>query len=101
VYIKTNLALYKRGSTILNIILSLILLIPLLFTLFHIQTYLKIDNAIITISLSLLMSLIAYFITYRMIPTFMKLNKEKEIFGVDINKVEDIKNKDDPNRREV
>jgi hypothetical protein len=55
----------------------------------------------ITIGLSLLMSLVAYFITYKMIPIFMVLNKEKEIFGVDINKCEDIKNKDDPNRKEV
>ena len=45
------------------------------------------------------MSVIAFFITFRMIPTFMKLNIEKEIYGVDINKVEDITNLNDPDRK--
>jgi hypothetical protein len=45
------------------------------------------------------MSVIAYFITSQMIPTFMKLNLEKEIYGVDINKIEDISNLNDPDRK--
>lgn len=36
-----------------------------------------------------------------MIPNFMKMNHKKGLFGVDINKVEDIKNLKDPNRKEV
>lgn len=46
-------------------------------------------------------SIIAYVITYVMIPVFMQMNYAKKIFGVDINKVEDITNKADPDRREV
>ena len=36
-----------------------------------------------------------------MIPVFMQMNYAKKIFGVDINKVEDITNKLDPDRKEV
>jgi UDP-N-acetylglucosamine--dolichyl-phosphate N-acetylglucosaminephosphotransferase len=51
--------------------------------------------------LSLLLSFIAFCITYKMIPVFMQMNHSKKIFGVDINKCEDIKNLNDPDRREV
>jgi len=37
----------------------------------------------------------------KMIPVFMQLNYAKKIFGVDINKCEDIKNISDPDRKEV
>ena len=53
------------------------------------------------IYLSLGLSMIAFFLTYKMIPIFMELNYAKKIFGVDINKCEDIKNLADPDRREV
>ena len=43
----------------------------------------------------------AFVITYKMIPIFMQMNYAKKIFGVDINKVEDITNKRDPDRMEV
>ena len=36
-----------------------------------------------------------------MIPNFMVMNHKKGLFGIDINKVEDIKNLKDPNRKEV
>jgi hypothetical protein len=36
-----------------------------------------------------------------MIPNFMELNHSKKIFGVDINKCDDIKDLKDPNRKEV
>jgi UDP-N-acetylglucosamine--dolichyl-phosphate N-acetylglucosaminephosphotransferase len=36
-----------------------------------------------------------------MIPVFMEINHAKKIFGVDINKCEDIKNLADPERKEV
>ena len=42
-----------------------------------------------------------FIITFRMIPVFMQMNYAKKIFGVDINKVEDITNKLDPDRKEV
>lgn len=50
---------------------------------------------------SCIFSLAGFLITYKMIPIFMKMNHAKKIFGVDINKVEDIKNINDPNRKEV
>ena len=45
--------------------------------------------------------MVAFAITYKMIPIFMQMNYTKKIFGVDINKVEDITNKADPDRVEV
>ncbi len=43
----------------------------------------------------------AFRLTYKMIPNFMVINRSKNIFGVDINKVEDIKDLSDPNRKEI
>lgn len=51
--------------------------------------------------MSLIFSVIGFFITYKMIPNFMVMNHKKGLFGIDINKVEDIKNLKDPNRKEV
>ncbi len=53
------------------------------------------------ILLSLGISIISFVLTYKMIPIFMELNYAKKLFGVDINKCEDIKNLADPDRREV
>lgn len=36
-----------------------------------------------------------------MIPVFMAINRSKNIFGIDINKVEDPKDLTDPNRKEI
>lgn len=58
-------------------------------------------NFLSTIITSLFFSLIGFYVTYKMIPTFMEMNHKKGLFGVDINKVEDIKNLKDPNRKEV
>jgi UDP-N-acetylglucosamine--dolichyl-phosphate N-acetylglucosaminephosphotransferase len=51
--------------------------------------------------LSLIISICAFRLTTKMIPIFMQINHSKKIFGVDINKVEDIKDLSDPNRKEV
>jgi len=61
----------------------------------------KIKEFNLTIMLSLIASLCAFRLTYKMIPNFMVINRSKNIFGVDINKVEDIKDLSDPNRKEI
>jgi hypothetical protein len=61
----------------------------------------NIDSVLYTILLSGLMSIVAFFTTLQLIPNFMEMNHSKKIFGVDINKCEDIKNLSDPNRKEV
>jgi UDP-N-acetylglucosamine--dolichyl-phosphate N-acetylglucosaminephosphotransferase len=53
------------------------------------------------IILSLGISILSFVLTYNIIPIFMELNHSKKLFGVDINKCEDIKNLADPDRREV
>lgn len=54
-----------------------------------------------TFSYSLFFSLLSLFVTIKMIPVFMKMNHQKKIFGIDINKVQDIKDLNDPGRKEV
>lgn len=54
-----------------------------------------------TFSYSLFFSFLAFFVTLKMIPVFMEMNHKKKIFGIDINKVQDIKDLNDPGRREV
>jgi len=54
-----------------------------------------------TISYSLFFSLVAFVVTITMIPVFMEMNHKKKIFGIDINKVQDIKDLNDPGRKEV
>ena len=54
-----------------------------------------------TFSYSLFFSLLALIVTIKMIPVFMEMNHKKKIFGIDINKVQDIKDLSDPGRKEV
>lgn len=54
-----------------------------------------------TISYSLFFSILALVVTIKMVPVFMEMNHKKKIFGIDINKVQDIKDLNDPGRREV
>jgi hypothetical protein len=91
----------SKGNLILNSILIFSFSIPLTYLGLNIQKLLSIDHALITILLSILTSFVAFGTTYYMIPYFMELNKSKKIFGVDINKVNDIKDLKDPNRVEV
>jgi hypothetical protein len=91
----------KRGNFILNAILLFSFSVPIFYIVTHVNKLLSIDSALVIILLSSLMSIVAFAITYRMIPVFIELNKSKGIFGVDINKCDDIKNKNDPLRKEV
>ena len=65
------------------------------------QKYLQIEGFFLRMASSLAFSMVAFVMTYKMIPVFMQMNHAKKIFGVDINKVEDITNKLDPDRKEV
>jgi hypothetical protein len=86
---------------VLNGILIFSFSVPLGFIIMNLKTLFYIDSALQIILLSILMSLIAFAITYRMIPVFRELHKIKKIFGVDINKCADVKDLKDPNRIEV
>jgi UDP-N-acetylglucosamine--dolichyl-phosphate N-acetylglucosaminephosphotransferase len=65
------------------------------------ETFLQVTRFSTSVGLTLIASVIAFIITYKMIPNFMELNYKKKIFGVDINKCEDIKILSDPNRKET
>ena len=54
-----------------------------------------------SISYSVFFSSLAFLVTIKMIPAFMEMNHLKKIFGIDINKVQDIKDLQDPGRKEM
>ena len=93
--------LQKRGNIILGLILFLCILLPILYLNINYKQFSKIEGFIFRICSSLGFSIVGFIITFRMIPVFMQMNYAKKIFGVDINKVEDITNKLDPDRKEV
>jgi len=54
-----------------------------------------------SLSITVAFSVVSFFLTYLMIPPCIEMNLKKNIKGVDINKIEDPSNKDDPDRKEV
>ena len=72
-----------------------------MFIITNSEAFLQIQEFKNTILRSFIFSFAGFGITYQMIPIFMQMNYAKKIFGVDINKVQDIKDLSDPNRREV
>ncbi len=74
---------------------------PITFIFANKKTLFSNEDFFHTITFSLIFSIAALFITLKMIPIFMELNHNKKIFGVDINKCQDIKDLSDPNRKEV
>jgi len=88
---------------------NLTLFLIIFFTIWCPTTYIAAKRKILTenydfmhtFSYSLFFSLVAFLVTIRMIPIFMEMNHKKKIFGIDINKVQDIKDLNDPGRKEV
>jgi hypothetical protein len=83
------------------VIILLSLFVPIGYFVVNYSKFTQIEGFIFRSLFSLAFSLGALGITCKMIPIFMQMNYSKKIFGVDINKVEDITNKSDPDRREV
>lgn len=87
----------------------MILLLIMFFTIWCPLTYIFAKKNILlensdfmhSFSYSLFFSFLAFLVTIKMIPIFMEMNHKKKIFGIDINKVQDIKDLNDPGRREV
>mgnify|MGYP001807886053 CR=1 FL=1 len=85
------------------------LLLIVFFTIWCPMTYIAAKRKVLmentdfmhTISYSIFFSFLAFIVTIKMIPIFMEMNHKKKIFGVDINKVQDIKDLNDPGRKEV
>lgn len=90
--------LKRKGDFTLFFILLLNVGIILAFIFMNIEIILKLKQDLLTI---LGLSIFGAFLVYKMIPPFMEMLLNKKHFGIDINKVEDIKNLSDPNRKEV
>lgn len=90
--------LKRKGDFTLFIILLINFGIILAFIFMNIEIILKLKQDFLTI---LALSIFGAFLVYKMIPPFMEMLLNKKHFGIDINKVEDIKNISDPNRKEV
>ena len=90
--------LEKRGDFVLFTILLINFILVFAFLALNMEIIEKLkEKLFIIIGLSLFGSLLVY----RLIPPFMEMLHLKKHFGIDINKVEDIKNLSDPNRKEV
>lgn len=91
----------SKGSTNLVLIFAVYLSIIASYVFFQREKLSQLDYFNTYIYYILILSGVGFITTYRMIPPFMEIFLKKRIFGVDINKVEDIKNLNDPNRKEV
>ena len=91
----------SRGSFTLYMILALVIGVPLVFVFLNILDFSMQKDFTYTLTYSLLFSLFAFIVTLKMIPNFMEINHKNDIFGVDINKCTDYKDKNDPQRKEV
>ena len=90
-----------KGNIILNLIFFFVIFYPIFYTILNWNRLSQIPNFSNTIFSILIMSILGFVFTYYMIPPFMIILHKKKIFGVDINKCEDIRNLADPNRKEV
>ena len=58
-------------------------------------------DSFMSLTSTLVLSVISFVLTYLLIPASIEMHLKKNIKGVDINKIEDPSNKDDPDRKEV
>lgn len=96
-----ELRLRKTGSLKLAGILITYFYIIGFYIFKNINIFLEIQYFQTSFLYIIVISLFGSILAYRMIPPFMEIFMKKKHFGIDINKVEDIKNLNDPNRKEV
>lgn len=93
--------LTSKGNIKLSIILLICFAFPIYVVITNIDDLSRRDGFIDNLAFSLVVSFAGFVITYKMIPVFMGINYSKKIFGVDINKCANIKDLNDPDRKEV
>ena len=93
--------LKTRGNRVQILIFSMYISIIVFYAYLKRHILLREEYFNSTIYLISILSLFGSVLCFRMIPPFMEIFLKINHFGVDINKVEDIKNKEDPNRKEV
>ena len=86
---------------LLFLILLFSVFVPFTYIYAHRKNLTQNNDFMHTINYSIFFSFLAFIATMKMIPIFMKMNHKKKIFGIDINKVQDIKDLNDPGRKEV
>lgn len=96
-----DIKIRQASSNKLVIILSSVIALILSYGIYNYQILFKIPQFKLNALSVMILSLLGMIITFKMIPPFMEMFLKKKIQGVDINKVEDYTNLNDPNRKIV
>lgn len=91
----------QLGSKKLNYLVGTCVLIVFHYLLINYKIIVPQKIGLGNLAIILLLGLGGAIITFTLIPTFMEMMLKRKIFGIDINKVEDISNEKDPNRKIV
>lgn len=98
---KEELNKRSRGTKHLILIFFSFISIIVFTALYNYEFLKKLNYFDQSIKYILFLSVLGAILTYKMIPPFMQIFLKKKHFGIDINKVADIKDLSDPNRKEV
>lgn len=92
---------FARGKVKLSLILFASISVPVFYFSTNYHKIMSLHGAYESLTVMLGFSFFSFILTYLMIPPTMEMTLKKNLFGVDINKIEDPSNKEDPDRKVV